>query len=467
MSLSEIMEKALRVFKPTPREEEKVREVAENVIKVTERFSEDLEGVLDVTLEGSAAKNTWIRGREEVDVFVHFEPGIPRDKMEEEIIRLGFKVIEELKGKPRLMYADHPYVEGRVDKVRVNLVACYETAPPNWLSATDRTPYHTKYVREKLEPGQEDQVRLLKAFALGCGVYGAEIRVGGLSGYITELLILAYRDFENALKNISAWSPPITIDIERHYSSRREILEAFPNQRLIIIDPVDKSRNAAAAVSAQKLGELILSTKLFLRKPAFRFFKSPVKRITLKKLEKKVENRFFLVIESKLRREKPPDVLWGELHRTMKGIRKTLQNLGVKVYRSGCWTDEESVFTIIYELDRAELPAARLHVGPPAYHQNAVKFIEKWRKSRETVAGPWVEGERIYVLRRVKDIDIPSVLRREIRRGQVGVAKGLKPEIERASMTTNIKLILRKASRNKKLSSYLSEFLAGRPRFLN
>ena len=39
----------------------------------------------------------------------------------------------------------------------------------------------------------------------GVGVYGAEIRVGGFSGYLCELLTLSFGSFTDILKAVSDW----------------------------------------------------------------------------------------------------------------------------------------------------------------------------------------------------------------------------------------------------------------------
>jgi tRNA nucleotidyltransferase (CCA-adding enzyme) len=65
-----------------------------------------------------------------------------------------------------------------------------------WLSATDRTPF-IHYVKKRLGKTLQDDVRLLKKFMQGIKVYGAEIKTGGFSGYLCELLILHYGSFAN------------------------------------------------------------------------------------------------------------------------------------------------------------------------------------------------------------------------------------------------------------------------------
>ncbi|MEM1711946.1 MAG: CCA tRNA nucleotidyltransferase [Nitrososphaerota archaeon] len=463
MSMEDVVERARRIVRPTRLEERALRRIVEKALSAARREISGVAGALDVSLEGSAAKNTWIRGRAEADIFIHFDPGISREELEKIIVDLGSRIVESLGGEPMIMYADHPYVEGIVNGVTVDVVACYRVEPPNWMSATDRTQYHTRYVLSKLKPDQEDEVRLLKGFMKACGVYGAEIKIEGFSGYLTELLILYYGDFLSAVREISCWKPPIVIDLERYYESEERALEAFPDSPLIVVDPVDMSRNAAAAVSLTRLSELILASRIFLKKPSIRFFKpiDPAPRI--KELKGLIRDRSILYVSFKLDSPRPRDVLWGELKRSEQGIRRSLESLGFTVYRSGSWTDERRECLMIFELDGVELPRHHLHKGPPVYLRSADEFLEKWSRA---AVGPWIEGDRLYVLRRREETAAHRLLRERVRSGQVSISKGLVEPIKRSRISADARSLLKLASRNDDLRRFLAEFLAARPPFL-
>jgi len=463
LRLEEILERALRLVKPSEDEEARLKIVADKAIQLAEDEGSKLKGMIRVSLEGSAAKNTWIRGRAEADIFIHFDPSIPRDEMEKMIIDLGFKVIERLGGEPRLMYADHPYVEGLINGVTVDLVACYEVEPPNWISATDRTPYHTKYVLEKLEPGQEDEVRLLKGFMLGCGVYGAEIKVKGFSGYLTELLVINYGDFMNVIESASRWKPPIVIDPEKHYRSIKEVVEMFHDQPLIMIDPVDRGRNAAAAVSRTRLSEFIIASKLFLRNPSIKLFMISERRPKIRVFRRLSKDRDFLHIILRLMREKPPDVIWGELKRSEEGVKRALRRLGFEVYQSSSWTDESKLAIMLFELNSLNLPRYMLHQGPPAHLENSIDFIEKWLGE---AIGPWIYEDRLYVLRRRDEVRAVRLLRDELSRGRVSIAKGLSKEFSKAVIGGGIERLIKLGRKRGDILRFIEDFLDARPRFL-
>ena len=464
MRIEEITQKALKLVKPSEREEERFRRFIDKAVEEVRKASSDVEGVVEISVEGSAAKNTWIRGREEVDIFVHFDPSVQKDSMEKEIIGVGFRAIKALGGKPRLMYAEHPYVEGVINGYTVDVVACYRVNPPNWLSATDRTPYHTRYVLEKLWRGGEDEVRLLKAFMIGCGVYGAEIKVKGFSGYLTELLTIGYGGFLKTLEAVKEWRPPIILDIEEHYPSSEDILKAFPNQSLVVVDPVDRGRNVAAAVSDTRLAELILASKLFLEKPSLNFFKPKEAKPSLRELRKLMRGRSFLAIFFRIRDERPPDVLWGELKRSEEGVKRGLERLGFHVYRSSSWSDERRCL-ILLELHSTTLPRTTLHKGPPTYLPTALEFLRKWGK--KAAAGPWVDGLRLYALRRVEETRARRLLREEIKAGRIAISHGILEPVKRARIYDDLEKLLKIAGRSREILEFIAWFLRGRPPFLD
>ena len=96
------------------------------------------------------------------------------------------------------------------------------------------------------------EVRLLKKFMQGIGVYGAEIKVGGFSGYLCELLIMKYGSFAETVEAFANYNKRVIIDIENYYADRQNELSLLFPEPLVIVDPVDKGRNVASAVQPAK-----------------------------------------------------------------------------------------------------------------------------------------------------------------------------------------------------------------------
>jgi tRNA nucleotidyltransferase (CCA-adding enzyme) len=155
-----------------------------------------------VRLEGSAAKDTWLKDDLDIDIFIQLPTTVPRRSLGEIALKIARKATAGAKQIER--FAEHPYLEAFIDEIRVNIVPCYEIAYGEWLSATDRTPYHTDYINKRMSSEQKGDVRLLKKFMKGIEVYGAEIKVGGFSGYLCELMVLACGSFNGVLETLAA-----------------------------------------------------------------------------------------------------------------------------------------------------------------------------------------------------------------------------------------------------------------------
>jgi tRNA adenylyltransferase (EC 2.7.7.25) len=189
--IREVLETVLSKVKPTEEEEKRI-------ISVVEKIRDLLRG-LDVEVHGSFRKGTWLRGDTDVDLFVFF----PKEVGKEFLSKEGLDTIKErLKGlEVKMAYAEHPYLIVSLDGIEVDVVPALRVGEGSEaVTAVDRTPFHTMYVTSKLDERGRDQVRLLKRFLKGVGVYGAEIKVLGFSGYVSELLTIYYGSFLEVLK---------------------------------------------------------------------------------------------------------------------------------------------------------------------------------------------------------------------------------------------------------------------------
>src|SRR5262249_49282481 len=139
----------------------------------------------------------------DLDVFASFPVDLEREYWESKVLPALKKRLSEYNIVER--YAEHPFLELEVDQVRVNIVPCYRVEQGKWQSATDRTPFHTAYMRQHLTDRLRLDIRILKKFMKGVGVYGAEIRVGGFSGMLVETLILRYGSFLETLSHFADW----------------------------------------------------------------------------------------------------------------------------------------------------------------------------------------------------------------------------------------------------------------------
>ena len=187
-SFEDILAEVLKRITPSGSDREHVLSLAKRLTRKVREASKEKGVEAEIRVEGSVAKDTWLKEEPEIDIFMRVPTTMPREAFGTVCLEIARKATEGFKQIER--FAEHPYLEAFVDGVRVNIVPCYRVKRGDWISATDRTPFHTDYVKPLLDERKVGEVRLLKRFMKGVGVYGAEIKVGGFSGYLCELLIL-------------------------------------------------------------------------------------------------------------------------------------------------------------------------------------------------------------------------------------------------------------------------------------
>ena len=237
------------------------------------------------------------------------------------------------------------------------------------------------------------EVRLLKRFMQGVGVYGAEIKVGGFSGYLCELLILTYGSFAKTIQAFADYNKRVVIDPKNYFEGREKELALLFPEPLVIVDPVDKARNVASAVQTEKLYNFIGAARAFLQKPSENFFYPPQQpALPIEDLKVKLDGRgsavLFLVIVGI---QAVPDVLWGQLYRSKRSVRKLLELNDYKVIRDAVYSNEtNSVF--VFELEQQVIPNVKKHFGPPLERPaECASFLAKYAQNSQVVAGPYVE----------------------------------------------------------------------------
>ncbi|CAN5626231.1 CCA tRNA nucleotidyltransferase [soil metagenome] len=346
--------------------------------------------ILKVTLGGSFAKGTWIDNDTDIDFFVMVEQKVDRKEFEELGKKVGFHALK--KYKPYLRYSEHPYVEGKVDGIRVNIVPCYKVEKNRWKSAADRSPYHTDFMQKMLNEFLKSQVRVLKLFLKSIGTYGSQISISGFSGYVTEVLILKYGSFRNVLQIFAELRSNFIVSID---TPDEKIISKFKSP-IIIIDPIDANRNLGAAISAECVAKFVLASRHFLKDPSFEFFKDSHKpnAKTIRQIKSNL-----LVVEFMIQR-RSPDILWGQLKRKLASISKQLENARFKIIKTFCFTDEQKRAVFIFISELAKLPKLTVNYGPEIFLGAETDAFIKKRKSKSIMM--FTEGMRIMSIEETK-----------------------------------------------------------------
>lgn len=359
-----------------------VEDVKSEILKSAQAVNLDVEPVL----VGSVAKGTHLIGPD-IDIFIMFSPTTKREDLENYGLKIGVEVLKEYEKR----YAEHPYVMGMVQGYSVEIVPCYKIKDPSQkMSAVDRTPFHTNYVIEHLKEEQKNDVRLLKQFLKGIGIYGAEAEIEGFSGYLCELLILYGGSFSDLIKNVKDWGKGniITFDDKKHTEF---------NDPLIVIDPVDPTRNVASALSSQNMAIFIHACKKFDEKPKMEFFfPNKPKPESLPKLKEIMEIRETRIMGISFKTpEVLPDILHSQLRKAQKVIIKLCERFDFSVIASDFFVNKS--VEMIFEFDLFYLPSVKLHKGPPVWHENSSDFHKKWAASPNLLKGPYIKDGHWYV----------------------------------------------------------------------
>jgi tRNA nucleotidyltransferase (CCA-adding enzyme) len=459
------------VEKVTPSDEERKR-----ILDLAERLKDkvvaatEVEGIkARVRVEGSVAKDTWLSGEPDIDIFVCVPTTIPREAFGTRCLRIARKATEGFKQVER--FAEHPYLEAKVDDTIVNIVPCYQVERGEWRSATDRTPFHTDYMKARLNEEVCTEIRLLKKFMKGVGVYGAEIKVGGFSGYLCELLVLDCDSFVQVLESFADWKGRRIIDYEGFYKGKEDDLKTIFEEPLVVVDPVDKGRNVAAAVRQERLNEFVAAAREFLENPDRRFFyPSEIVALSTQELVNALENRGSRIIFVKFGKvDTVPDVLWGQLYKSQRSLSRMLQRHDFTSIRDSVWSDEEDLNVFIFEMENRSLPLISRHWGPPIRkREECERFLQKHLGAPHTVSGPRVERGRWVVEVKREYRDAVALLTEKLRDGgrHLGVADLVAQALSRDFEVVVNEEILELYSSNDEFAKFLTMYLKGKPRWL-
>jgi len=411
----------LKEIKPTDKVDAQVRKIANELINLINEASPK---EVQVLLTGSFAKGTYVQGDVDFDIFLLYPDTYTIDELQFKTFEWAKMFLEEWE----IAYAQHPYIKGKYKGHDVDIVPSYfldENTNGNIKikSAVDRTQLHTKYVLSKITEEQKDDVRILKKFLKRIGVYGAEIKTGGFSGYLCELLILKYGSFYNLITNSAKeWKIPVCFDVENKKSERllRTLFKKYP---LVVVDPVDNKRNVGSPVNDESLSRFIAASHIFFVNPATEMFFSSIELMAEEEIKKEMKDRGtnFVLFEF-TKPDKSDDILWGELRKTLSSIADSIKiadfniiHQSVEIYGDMCY--------ILFELEHGLMPKVKVQKGPYVRMGNHLEnFISKNINNLDL----FVRDERLCSIRyrefyRIEDL-VGDIKKNPVKHG---ISKGL------------------------------------------
>ncbi|MEK6937274.1 MAG: CCA tRNA nucleotidyltransferase [Nanoarchaeota archaeon] len=313
-------------------------------------------------LGGSISKDTWLRGNKEIDVFAKFNCSKFKEK------DISVFLAKELR-----KYFKVKLVHGSRDYYHVNFKGfTFEIVPildiknaKDAQNVTDLSPLHINFIRKY--PKLKDEIRLLKMFCKANSLYGAESYISGFSGYALEVLTIYYKSFKNVLKNAVKWKEKTCIDVLKKVKDPLEELNKSKIvSPLIVIDPVDKTRNITASLSNENFNKFISLCKEYLinQNEKFFIFRSEIPK-----------NSFVLKVKALSGKR---DVVNGKIVKAMNFVLNELERNGFNVIsKEYVW--EKEIFW--FKVKNEKLERIEIKKGPPENLTDNVKeFKKKYKK---------------------------------------------------------------------------------------
>ncbi|MFH1072923.1 MAG: nucleotidyltransferase domain-containing protein [Nanoarchaeota archaeon] len=356
---------------------------------------------------GSVAKGTFLKGDFDVDLFVRFDYAQYKD---EDLSKILGNVLKPL--HPELLHGSRDYFQ-----IKNNLV--YEVIPvlkiDDWRMAknvTDMSPLHVDYVRKHLKknPKLADEIRLAKLFCKSAGVYGAESYIQGFSGHVLDLLIIQYGSFLKLLDAVSQeWGKKVVIDIENHLKDpQKELNRAKTQSPIILVDPLQPERNAAAALSKEKYELFKRKAWEFLAQPSLMFFvKEELTRESILRQFRELQKTkdICLALISLIPLDKKPDVAGAKLMKAAEYVKKNILAHEFMIVQEG-WSYRENTSLIYIVTEHVQLSPFVLRNGPPLRKKGNVVAFRKKHHSQELLES----HGRICALEKRKYLDVKTLV---------------------------------------------------------
>ncbi len=409
----------LKRITPDATEKKQIERVIETLKEQVAKEIKKTKIPITIELVGSTAKDTYIRNSVDIDLFLVFPTTVSREILQEKGLTIGRAILEQQEE----CFAEHPYVRGVFQSYKTELVPCYKIEfASQKLSAVDRTPLHTRYVKKYLNESQKKEVRLFKQFLKGIGCYGAEAEIEGFSGYLCEIMIIKYKTFQQLVENVQYWRHGEKLALQEG------TIPLFETP-LTFIDPVDSERNVASALSKDKFELFITACKEYTKKPRLTFFfPNELQPWSLEKIKKVIGTNVFVGV----RLPKPeiiPENLYPQVRKAVRSIRELCEQYEFTILDATFSIEKANVYIVLHP-KTITLSKIVLHAGPPVMlKKNAEEFRQKWFDNPRTRKKPFEKNKRLFV---------------EIEREYINIQGLLEDQIKQLSLGKHIDLVIRK-----------------------
>lgn len=313
---------------------------------------------------GSYAKNTFLKGNLDIDVFARFaykDRFLDISKELGKFLRSRFKKVVKVHGS-------RDYYHVKYNDLVFEIVPVLNIKKANKAeNIMDVSPLHVKFVKRKSNGRIQKDIKLLKLFLKANNLYGAESYIKGFSGYVCELLIIYYGGFDKLIKEVRNWNKEEVICFSRN---KEKILASMSKSKkhgpLIVVDPVQDDRNAGAAIGKRNYEKFIKLCKAYDGNKNF-FVK---KEVLLSKL------KGYTIFQIKPLEGKR-DIVGAKLLSLLERMKREFVHYDFKIEDYG-WKFEDEVY---FWFKAEKLNKEKLHIGPSVKDKkHVIAFTKRWKK---------------------------------------------------------------------------------------
>ncbi len=384
-----VCRKALITIRPKKGMKKDISRSIAAILSGIERRIESQKIKARVMLGGSLAKGTNLAGDHDVDLFVIFS----QQYKDKNISGLLGQLLKPM--RPTLLHGSRDYfqIPDRIhertrermrDRRRAGIT--YEVVPvletkkaDKAVNVTDVSPMHVEWFCEQSRrmPGLPDEIRLAKQFCKAADCYGAESYIRGFSGHVLDILVAHYGSFIKLLRASQKWKQREVIDFHDRHRGRalQNLNRAKTESALIVIDPLDPSRNAAAALDQKRCDRFVAAAKGFLERLSLSFFRK--KELTPAALRRKAGKNELLIVSFRTMKGKR-DIAGSRMVKAYAHLKRQLRLHDFTLLDSGLAWDGQAKGFYYFILKKEKLDKRKLIMGPPRRaRQHARRFAAK------------------------------------------------------------------------------------------
>jgi tRNA nucleotidyltransferase (CCA-adding enzyme) len=194
------------------------------------------------------------------------------------------------------------------------------------------------------------------------------------------------------------------IDIENYYEKNMSDAFIMFKEPLIVVDPVDKGRNVASAVSKRSLSLFISAVKAFLKNPDYEFFNLTNPKHTYYNTYIWKDKPMIGILIKHF--EEVPDILYSQLEKVANKILKALKGYGIECYRWDIFSNYKDKSIILMNLSGLKASTQYIRQGPYPYMDGEWRFIKKNKKKLI-----WIDQDgRWKVLESRDKVDVKDII---------------------------------------------------------